>query len=487
MGALIASGHSEVNVVRRPIVGIIPTGTELVEPEKVRDRPPAAPEIIDYNSVMLAALAAECGASPIKYPIIRDDLELIKQAILDAAGRCDLVIINAGSGRGSEDYTAATIADTGDLIFNSVSIRPGKPVMAGIVNNRPVLGIPGYPVSAFLTFRLFAAPLIARLLGVSVKKDEIIRAVMSRQLASPVGIDEFVRVNVGLVGNKYIATPAGRGAGMLMSVVRADGMIKIPACSEGIAPDTELDVEIFREKDELRNSVVCIGSHDNALDILANFIKKRNAGFALSSSHVGSMGGIMALNRGEAHMAGIHLLDSDTGEYNVPFIKRHLAGKRIVLINFAYRVQGLLVRKGNPKKIGGLADLARKDVAFINRQAGSGTRLLLDKCLADLGICEKDINGYGRDEYTHMAVASSVLTGLADTGLAVYSAAKALDLDFIAVAEERYDLAVPRDYIDSDKVSILIDTVRNDREFRECVNALGGYDMKDTGNILYES
>jgi putative molybdopterin biosynthesis protein len=272
-----------------------------------------------------------------------------------------------------------------------------------------------------------------------------------------------------------------------MSVVRADGMIKIPACSEGIASGTELDVEIFRDRDAIRNTVVCIGSHDNALDILANFIKKRNAGLALSSSHVGSMGGIMALNRGEAHMAGIHLLDTDTGEYNVPFIKRYLMGKRIILINFVYRIQGLLVRKGNPKKICGLSDLVRKDVTFINRQAGSGTRLLLDKHLSDLGICTKEINGYCRDEYTHMAVASSVLTGLADTGLAVYSAAKALDLDFIAVAEERYDLAVPREYIDLDKVNILIDTVRNDVEFRECVMGLGGYDMRSSGNILFES
>ena len=487
IGALIAAGHLEVDVVRRPTVGIIPTGTELVEPETVRNRPPAAPEIIDYNSAMLAALAEECGAAVIKYPIIADNLELIRKAIIDAALTCDMVIVNAGSGRGSEDFTAAAISGSGELIFNSVSIRPGKPVIAGIVNNRPVLGIPGYPVSAFMTFRLFAAPLIARLHGAFLKKDETLRAALSRQLASHAGIDEFVRVNVGMVGGRYIATPAGRGAGLLMSVVHADGMIRIPAGSDGIAAGTEVDVEIFRDKDELGNTVVCIGSHDNALDILANFIKKRHSCFAFSSSHVGSMGGIMALKKGEAHVAGIHLLDSDSGEYNVPFIRRYLRDKCIVLINFSYRLQGLLVRKGNPMKISGLADLTRKDIAFINRQAGSGTRLLLDKCLADLGIDGQDISGYSRDEYTHMAVASSVLTGLSDTGLAVYSAARALDLDFIPVAEERYDLAVPREFMGQEKVAILIDTVRNDAEFREYVNSLGGYDMRDAGTILYES
>jgi putative molybdopterin biosynthesis protein len=486
-GAMLASGHPEIEVVRQPIVAIISTGTELVEPEAVRDRPPSPPEIINYNSAMLAALAEECGAVAAVYPIVRDDLKKIKEALLDAAGKCDMVIINAGSGRGTEDFTSSAISDIGELLFNGVSIRPGKPVMAGTIGNRPVLGIPGYPVSAFLTFRLFAAPLIRRFLGTSGGRGETVRAVISRQLASPLGIDEFVRVNVGLVDNKFIAAPAGRGAGLLMSVVRADGVIKIPSDSDGIAFGAEVDVEIFREKDELKNTVVCIGSHDNALDVLSNAVRKRRTDFYLSSSHVGSMGGIMALDRGEAHMAGVHLLDSETGEYNVSFIKRHLGGRRIVLINFVYRIQGFIVKKGNPKSITGFEDLAREDVVFINRQAGSGTRLLFDKCLADHGIGLSSIKGYDRDEYTHMAVASAVLTGLADTGLAVYSAAKALGLDFIPVAEERYDLAVPCEYMDMDKIAVIIDTIRHDMEFREFVKALGGYDMRHAGNIMFES
>jgi putative molybdopterin biosynthesis protein len=486
IGALLASGHVEVQVLKRPRIAIIPTGTELVDPETVRHRAPVPPEIIEYNSAMLFGLASELGAEAFKYPIISDDFGKIKNTISEAAGKSDIVIINAGSGRGSEDFTAAAIADLGEVIINSVSIKPGKPFIAGIVDGTPVLGIPGYPVSAFVTFRLYALPLIERLCSVRMDRGEVIRAAISRQIASVLGVDEFIRVKVGVVGGKYIATPAGRGAGLLMSLVRSDGMVKVPASSEGLAGGSEVEVELFRGKEELNNTIVCIGSHDNTLDVLANSIKKNYPGFGLSSAHVGSMGGLMALKKGEAHMAGTHLLD-ETGEYNIADIKKYLPEKKIVLINLVYRLQGLLVKKGNPKNIRGFGDLVRDDVAYINRQAGSGTRLLLDKYIRELGINPLLIKGYERDEYTHMAVASAVLTGLADTGLAVYSSAKALDLDFIPVAEERYDIAIPAEFMDTEKIKILLRIIREDKEFIGAVNSLGGYDTKDMGKVLYKS
>jgi putative molybdopterin biosynthesis protein len=485
IGALLASGHVEIAVIKKPKIAVIPTGTELIEPVLVKNRPPVPPEIIEYNSAMLSGLASELGADTIRYPIIGDDFERIKESIAAASERADIVLVNAGSGRGSEDYTAAAIADLGELLINSVMIKPGKPFIAGIVNNTPVFGIPGYPVSAFVTFRLFVKPLIERLCAVPMKKDETVRATLSRQIASSLGVDEFVRVKVGVVGDRYIATPSGRGAGLLMSVVRADGMIKIPARSEGLAAGNEIDIELFRGKDELINTIVCIGSHDNSLDVLANAIKKNYPGFGLSSAHVGSMGGLMALKKGEAHMAGTHLLDDETGEYNIPSIKKYLPERKIVLINLVYRLQGLLVKKGNPKKIGGFRDLIRDDVVYINRQRGSGTRLLLDKYLRDLCIDPLQIKGYERDEYTHMAVASAVLTGLADAGLAVYSSAKALDLDFISVAEERYDIAVPAEFIETEKIQLLLRIIREDKEFIETVQSLGGYDTKDMGKVLF--
>lgn len=487
IGAMLASGHIEVFVTKKPKIAIIPTGTEIIEPDVVKNRHPNPPEIIEYNSVMLSGLAQELGAEAIRFPIVKDDLNEIKNAVIEALNTSDIVLIIAGSGMGSADYTLTAIKELGDIIINSVSIKPGKPLISGIVNNKPLFGIPGYPVSAYLTFQLFVKPVIARFLGIPLEESEKVKAVISRQIASSMGIDEFIRVKVGAVGDRYVATPVGRGAGLLMSLVRADGIIKIPSHTEALSAGTEIDVELIRKKEEIKNTIVCIGSHDNTLDILANMIKKRHPKFSLSSAHVGSMGGLMALKRGEAHFAGTHLLDEQSGEYNIPFVKRLLPDKKIVLVNLVYRQQGLLVKKGNPKNIKGFEDLLRDDVIFINRQGGSGTRLLLDKHLRELGINPYMVKGYDREEYTHMAVASAVLTGLADTGLAVYSSAAALGLDFIPVADERYDLAIPAEFMDTEMVRIVLDIIGNHREFRDTIGSLGGYETKDMGKIIYES
>jgi putative molybdopterin biosynthesis protein len=487
IGAMLASGHTEVSVRKKPKVTIIPTGTEIIEPETVKDRLPQPPEIIEYNSAVLSGLAVELGAEVIRFSIVRDDLHEIKNAIVKASKISDIVLINAGSGRGSEDYTLTAIEELGEAVVNGVSIKPGKPLIVGFVNDKPVFGIPGYPVSAYLTFQLFVKPVISRFMGVANEEGERIKATTSRQIASPMGVDEFIRVKVGVVNGKYIATPVGRGAGLLMSIVRADGIIRVPANTEALNAGAEIEVELIRNKNEIKNTIVCIGSHDNTLDILANMVKKKYPEFSLSSAHVGSMGGLMALKKGEAHFAGTHLLDEQSGEYNIPFIKRLLSDKNIVLINLVYRQQGLLVKKGNPKNIKGFEDLIRDDVIFINRQGGSGTRLLLDKHLKELGINPYMVKGYDREEYTHMAVASAVLTGLADTGLAVYSSANALGLDFIPVANERYDLVIPAEFIDTEMIRILLDIIRNDKEFRATVESLGGYDTRDMGKIVYSS
>lgn len=487
MGALLASGHLDVAVRKKPVVAIIPTGSELVEPESVRDRMPQAPEIIEYNATLLGSMAEEAGARMQRMPIIADELAAIKAALLIAAETADIVVINAGSGKGSEDYTARAIAELGEVVFHSVAIKPGKPVIAGFINDTPVFGIPGYPVSAYLTFRLFVLPVIAHLLGTVCESGEQLSAIFSRQLSSPLGVDEFVRVKVGAVGEKLIATPVGRGAGLLMSVVRADGFVRIPADSEGIGVGGAVTVELLRSRDSIRNTLVCIGSHDNSLDLLANCLRQRYPEMSLSSAHVGSMGGLMALRRGEAHIAGTHLLDEETGEYNVSYLKRVLPDCPVVLVNLAYRQQGFVVSKGNPKNIRTFQDLVREDIIFVNRQAGSGTRLLLDKHLRDCGIDPSAVSGYERDEYTHMAVASAVLTGLADTGLAVLSSAQALGLDFVPVAEERYDLAIPKVFYATEPIRHLIEILNDDKSFRSAVESLGGYDLRDMGAVMCES
>ncbi|MEW6003084.1 MAG: molybdopterin biosynthesis protein, partial [Nitrospirota bacterium] len=442
--------------------------------------------IIEYNSRILSGLICEWGGEPVRFDIVPDRINDLKKAILEAHSEGDLIVINAGSSAGSEDFTSGAIKEIGEIILHGVNIKPGKPVILGWAGGKPILGIPGYPVSAYITFNLFARPLIYRWQGLEITGPDILKAKISRQVSSALGQEEFLRVKTGKVGNNFIATPISRGAGVLMSLVRADGFVRIPAMSEGIGAGAEVDVELMRSRDDIENTVVCIGSHDNALDLLANILKKRYPRFSLSSAHVGSMGGLMALKRGEAHLAGTHLLDEETGEYNVPFIKKLLTGKKIMLINLVYREQGLLVPKGNPKNIGSFEDLLRGDVIFVNRQKGAGTRLLTDKSLKEFGIDPKDIKGYEREEYTHMGVASAVLTGVADTGLGILAAARALNLDFIPVAKERYDLAIPCEFYEMDMLQCLMKIIKEDAEFRETVTKLGGYDISDMGKIMYE-
>jgi putative molybdopterin biosynthesis protein len=482
IGAMLAGGHTEVNVRKKPRVVIIPTGDEIVEPGTELKKG----DIIEYNSRILGGLVTEWGGEPIRFRIVPDKPEELKKALLKAHSMGDLVVVNAGASAGSEDFTAQTIRELGELILHGVNIKPGKPVILGWLQGKPILGIPGYPVSAYITFSLFAKPLIYRWQGLEIEEPDILKAKLSRQVASTLGQEEFLRVKVGKVGNNFIATPVSRGAGVIMSLVRADGFVRIPAMSEGIGAGTEVDMELMRSKSDIEHTIVCIGSHDNTLDLLANILKKKFPQYSLSSAHVGSMGGLMALKKGEAHMAGTHLLDEETGEYNVPFIKRLLSDKKILLINLVYREQGLLVPKGNPKNIKGFEDLTRDDIVFVNRQSGAGTRLLTDKYLRELGIRPEDVKGYEREEYTHMGVASAVLTGVADTGLAILASARALHLDFIPVAKERYDLAIPHEFCETEMIQHLLKIIQGDTEFRDMVTQLGGYDISDMGKILYE-
>ncbi len=483
IGAIISGGHTDIKVRRKPVVAIIPTGSEIVEPGTDLKKG----DIIEYNSRILSSLVSEWGGGSLRLRPVPDDLGLIKKAILEACEKADLVIVNAGSSAGSADYTARAIAELGDVLLHGINIKPGKPVVLGWVNGRPVIGIPGYPVSAFITFTLFARDLIYRWQGLEAPEPEYVQAKLSRQVASSLGQEEFLRVKLGKVHDRLIATPVSRGAGVLMSLVRADGIARIPAMSEGFGPGAEIQVALLRGRREIENTVVCIGSHDNALDLLANILRKKYPKYSLSSAHVGSMGGLIALKKGEAHIAGTHLLDEESGEYNVPFLKRLLGDRKMVLINLVYRQQGLVVLKGNPRKIMSFADLTRDDVIFINRQGGSGTRLLTDKYLKEMGISPGDVKGYEREEYTHMGVASAVLTGIADAGMAILASAKALDLDFIPIAKERYDIAVPKEFTELETVSSLLGIIKENREFRETVEGLGGYDVSDMGKIMYES
>ncbi len=479
IGALIAGGINSVEVYKKPRVGIIPTGTEIVEPGtelKVGD-------IIDFNSRTFAAQVSEWGGEASRYGIVRDDFELIKDAVSKAAWENDIVLINAGSSAGREDFTSSAVSELGELVVHGVAIKPGKPVMMGIINGKPVIGIPGFPVSAYFVMEEIVKPVIYGFQGLETEADKVVDAVLTRRCMSSLKYHEFVRVKLGYIAGRFVATPLARGAGATMSLVNADGVLEIDQSIEGIEAGTVVKVKLLSSEDKVKNTLVCIGSHDPIIDIAADLLHRKNKKYFLSLSNVGSTGGLMALKTGETHMAPTHLLDMDSGIYNTSYLKKYVPHKKIVLIKCVGRIQGFMVRKGNPKNIEKFEDLQREGIKFVNRQRGSGTRLLLDYNLNKSGISPDSINGYYREEFTHLAVAAAVEAGDADAGLGVFSAAALMGLDFIPVCNEEYDLAIPEEYMSLDIVKEFIETIKSE-EFRKKLDELGGYDYSNTGTII---
>ena len=482
IAAMLAGGIWEVKVRRKPVVAVIPTGSELVQPGEA----PSPGKIIEFNSRFFSGLIAKWGGEPRPQNIVKDEYELIKAALLSVIDKSDVVLINAGSSAGSRDYTSAVVEELGELLVHGIAVKPGKPTVLGLVNNKPVVGVPGYPVAAFFVLDLLVKPLIYRLQGIPVPERRRVETLMSRRVVSSFKSEEYLRVKVGQVGDKLIATPLPRGSGVITSLVRADGYVRIPQLKEGLETGEKVQVDLVKDLEEIKNTVVSIGSHDLTQDIIANILRINSPETSLSSAHVGSMGGLMALRRKETHIAGSHLLDEKTGEYNVPYIKRLLPDRALVLINLVYRQQGLIVLQGNTKKIKGLEDLTREDISFVNRQKGAGTRILLDYRLNSMKMNFQDIKGYEREEYSHLSVAAAVASGTADAGLGVLAAAKALDLDFIPLAEERYDLIIPAEFMETEKIQKLLEVIRSDK-FKGEVKKLGGYDVKETGKVLWKS
>lgn len=478
LSAIAASGHASIEVARRPRIAILPTGSELV----AIGQPIKAGDIIEFNSIALAAQVAGWGALATRYPITKDDFDQLCQRVEQAAQEHDLILLNAGSSAGSEDFSSRVVEKLGDLLVHGVAVRPGHPVILGMIGKKPkqipIIGVPGYPVSAILTGEIFVEPMISRWLGRSTAVPLTIKAKLTRKVTSPAGDDDYMRMAVGRVGDQVLAAPLSRGAGVITSLVRADGITILPRGEQGLPAGSEVTVNLYRRLDEIEHTIFMIGSHDITIDIMAQYLAAKDR--RLISSNVGSLGGLVALSRGEAHLAGSHLLDPDSGDYNKKYVRQLLADMPVKIIALVGRQQGLMVVKGNPKNIQSLSDLTRETVSFINRQNGAGTRVLLDYHLRLLGIVPSMVRGYQQEEYTHLAVAAAIASGRADCGLGIAAAAQALRLDFLPLYQERYDLIIPQRYYEDVILQPMLELL-SDSDFKHAVAGLAGYNIEQMG------
>ncbi|MDR7855351.1 molybdopterin biosynthesis protein [Tissierella sp.] len=472
IGALISGGIESIKVYKKPRIGILPTGSEIIEEIKNLEDG----KIIDSNSRVFEAAILKNGGISHRYSPHKDDYDLLKKAILKGVEENDILLINAGSSAGTTDYTVKLIRELGEVLVHGIAMKPGKPTILGIINGKPVIGIPGYPVSAYLVFDAFVVPLINKYSGIKDRKADLVQATVSKRIVSSLKNRELVRVNLGFVNDQLIATPLSSGAGVTMSLVKADGIGIIPQNIEGIEAGEKIDVELLKPLSAIKGTIVSIGSHDLIMDILSDIIP-------LTSGHVGSMGGILSMKRGECHIAPIHLLDEETGEYNISYVKKYFGNEKMAIIKGVKRQQGFIVQKGNPRNIRDFKDLVRDDIIYVNRQRGAGTRILLDYHLKLDGIDIEKVKGYSREMTTHMAVATAVKTGTATTGLGIYSASKALDLDFIDITYEDYDFLVYENMLENPIIKEFIEVLKS-KEFQDRVSSLGGYEFKNTGYVI---
>jgi putative molybdopterin biosynthesis protein len=484
LGAVAASGHASLVVSQRPRVAILPTGSELVSIGSELKKG----NILEYNSLVLAAQVDTMGGQARRMPITPDDFDAICARIRDAAKESDLILINAGSSAGSEDFSAKAIETLGRVIVHGVAVRPGHPVIMGIVKDEnhpgrfvPIVGVPGYPVSAALTVEIFVEPVLAMWLGRPSQELPAVNANLTRKITSPAGDDDYVRVVLGRVDEIMLAAPLPRGAGVISSLVRADGIVIVPRGEQGIEAGQLVRVRLYKPLSEIERTIFCIGSHDMTLDLLSQFLAAHRIRFV--SSNVGSQGGLIALSRNEAHLAGSHLLDPESGEFNVKYIKDYLPDVPVRLVAFLKREQGLMVQKGNPLGIKSIEDIADPRVHYVNRQRGSGTRVLLDYHLGLKSISSEAIRGYENEEYTHLAVAAAIASGRADAGLGIPAAALALNLDFIPLFSEHYDLVIPERHASSRLLKPFFDVI-TDGDFKKAVSALPGYDVSNMGTVI---
>ena len=450
IGLLAALGKSRVNVYRKPRVAIISTGNELITAEQQLDYG----KIYDINSKTLAGAILESGCEPVPLGICSDDPEEMRNKIQQALLIADVIVTSGSTSAGVGDVLYRIIGDFGGpgIVVHGLSVKPGKPLIVAVIEGKPLFGLPGYPTSALMMFNLIVKPNISRMAGRAVESATWLEGRVASKIFSAKGRREFLPVHIvkDEMG-KHLVYPVISGSGAITSLTLADGFIDIPQNQEFIEEGETVRVELFSPRFQAAD-LVFIGSHCIGLDILFSRLRRRDPALSFKIINAGSIGGLQAVKRGEADIAGVHLLDESAGEYNLPFLDEYGMAEEATLIRGYNREQGFIVPKGNKKQIKSFEDLLRDDLSFINRNLGSGTRLLIDLNLRkvaevrglNLSQLANRIKGYRIEARSHSAVALAVINGKADFGFGIRTAAEIYGLDFIKMVDERYDFLIPK-------------------------------------------
>jgi putative molybdopterin biosynthesis protein len=477
LSLLLAAGVFEVEVVKKPECVVVPTGDEIVDPSSELKEG----SIPETNSILVKAFLERLGASVKVHDPLGDDPTKLASALQELLPTHDLVLFIGGSSAGQKDYVYRVLEKHGEVLVHGLSIRPGKPTILAIVEEKPVIGLPGFPASCFTVLERVVKPILQAWYRSSESNEDFLEAEVATRMFSSVGDDEFVRVMLAKVKDRYVCVPLKRGAATMSSLTKMDGTIVVPKGQEVIDEGKKVQVLLTASRKRIDNTVLFVGSNDPLIDRLSDLLIER--GLNLSVVNVGSLGGVRAIAKSYAHLAGVHLFDSESETYNLPFLRKMM--KHFVLVKFVKRLQGLVVQKGNPKSIKSLHDLARKDVKFVNRQKASGTRILLDHYLSKLGIDPRQINGYEKEELTHAVVALKIKRNLADVGLAVSYVAQLMDLDFVPLCWEEYDLLVLPEFLKDERFGIILDVMASS-DFKNVVSESSGYDISDLGRVVEE-
>lgn len=482
VAALGAIGYPEVVVYKRPRVAVFSTGDELV-PASRKIEPG---KIFDVNGPTITSMVNEVGAIAEYLGILPDNYESLKRRIEDAVSRYDMVLTSGSTSAGIGDMIYRVFDALGEpgLIVHGLRIRPGKPTVAAVANGRLVVGLPGFPVSAMMAFSALVKPIITHMLGLRhADAQTLIPARLAFRVQTGRGSKHFVPISLIESEDGYAAYPLFGGSGAVSTLALADGYLEVPEKTEFLDEGEEVQVKLFSRNMKIAELNI-IGSNCPGIELLIDLSGRPNVKLV----NVGSTGGWLAVKKGEADVAGTHLLDEATMTYNVRFMEKYALGGKAALVRGYGRRQGFLLLKGNPKHIESFKDLLRKDVMFINRNVGSGTRVFIDYHLRKFtGNPAENVGGYTYEAKTHSAVAAAVAHGRADVGVAIEAMSDAYSLDFVPLGEEIFDFLIPKQKMRKPSVSEFLRVLKSAAFARELPSRIRGYTtLPDTGKIIAE-